>query len=122
MPTHNKGTQTEDAPKITNGERSQKQFVDTEEMNAIDRAYKRDTETAAELSSDNEFNRPVLAESEDSNVQANSVLGWIGIVLALASFFFWPLVLAIGGIVVGAVAKSRNADTLGNIAIIASVV
>lgn len=125
MPNENKDRNTEEAPQITNEVdeevTSQDQFTDTDEMYAVGKAYKRESETAAELS-DNDINQPVRAETEETGIQANSTLGWIGVVLSFASFFFWPIILGISGIVAGVIAKRQNADTLGNIAIIVSVV
>ncbi|MCM3738722.1 hypothetical protein M3210_00415 [Oceanobacillus luteolus] len=46
-----------------------------------------------------------------------STYGWIGIVLSFLSFLIWPLLLAVAGIVLGFMSRSKGADTLGNIAI-----
>ncbi|WP_099158523.1 DUF4190 domain-containing protein [Virgibacillus ndiopensis] len=80
-----------------------------------------DEETAAEMTAD-DFDRPVTMEDDDSNTHANSTFGWIALALSIVSFFVWPIVLGGAGIIVGFIAKSRDADTLGNTAIIAGAV
>ncbi|WP_404453031.1 hypothetical protein LG329_02640 [Virgibacillus necropolis] len=79
---------------------------------------KRDEETAQELTADDFDNR---AEKDDSDVgsQVNSAVGWVALIVSIASFFFMPIILGGAGIIVGFIAKSRDADTLGNTAIIA---
>lgn len=49
-------------------------------------------------------------------------MGWIGLTAAILSLFFAPLILGVVGIVFGIIGKRRGADTLGNMAIIVSVV
>lgn len=49
-------------------------------------------------------------------------MGWIGLSAAILSFFFAPLILGAAGIILGIIGKRRGADTLGNMAIIISVV
>ncbi|WP_188453642.1 DUF4190 domain-containing protein [Virgibacillus oceani] len=81
---------------------------------------KRDEETAAEMTAD-DFDRPVTMEDDDTDSHA-STWGWVALALSIVSFFIWPIVLGGAGIIVGFVAKSRDADTLGNTAIIAGAV
>ncbi|UOQ42503.1 hypothetical protein MUN89_10895 [Halobacillus salinarum] len=56
----------------------------------------------------------------DNNVNAG--MGWLGLTVAVLSFFFAPIIMGAAGIILGIVAKRRNADTLGNMAIIVSVI
>lgn len=83
--------------------------------------YSRDEETAGELS-------PVRYEATDNDDDAhigtrlNSVSGWIGIALAVMSFFMLPVILGVAAIIVGFVARSRDAEWLGNAAISVGVI
>ena len=78
----------------------------------------KDVEAAEELTADDVDHRQVKSE-DDSGSQVNSAVGWIALVLSIVSFFYIPIILGGAGIIVGFIAKSRNADTLGNTAIIA---
>jgi hypothetical protein len=49
-------------------------------------------------------------------------MGWLGLTAAILSFFFAPIILGAAGIILGIIGKRRGADTLGNMAIIVSVV
>jgi len=82
--------------------------------------YSRDEEIAGEIS-------PVQYETTDDEddrmgTRLNSVSGWIGIALAVMSFFVLPVILGVVGIIVGFVARSRDAEWLGNTAITVGVV
>ncbi|ASN05216.1 DUF4190 domain-containing protein [Virgibacillus necropolis] len=80
---------------------------------------KRDEEMAQEMTADDFDNRTERKADSESGSQVNSAVGWIALVLSIASFFFMPIILGGAGIIVGFIAKSRDADTLGNTAIIA---
>ncbi|MDX8045970.1 DUF4190 domain-containing protein [Gracilibacillus sp. S3-1-1] len=127
MTEHQNNKNIEDAPKIDNGQIDEtpqtKQFASIDELYAADEAYKREAETSAELSA-NEFNRPIEADEQETEMKSsvNTAWGWAGLVLALASFFVWPLILAIGGIVLGFISRQQGANTLGNAAIAVSVI
>ncbi|WP_058307432.1 DUF4190 domain-containing protein [Gracilibacillus massiliensis] len=127
MPKHRDEQHVENAPKIDNGHIDEapqtKQFVATDELYAVDEAYKREAETSAELSA-NDFNRPIESAEQETEMQSqvNTAWGWAGLVLALASFFIWPLIMAVSGIVLGFVSKKQGADTLGNAAIVTAIV
>ncbi|GEN31087.1 hypothetical protein HNQ35_000710 [Cerasibacillus quisquiliarum] len=71
-------------------------------------------ETGAEISGDIDSN------GDDTN--ANATLGWIAVVLSAISFFWLPILMGASGIIVGIFARTRNAEVLGNIAIIAGAV
>ncbi|MFS0672828.1 hypothetical protein [Ornithinibacillus sp. 179-J 7C1 HS] len=79
----------------------------------------RDEETAAELTAD-DYRRNVTIDEDKT--EANTSIGWIALVLSIASFFWAPILLGGAGIIVGFIARSRNANTLGNIAIVAGAV
>lgn len=88
----------------------------------INQSNERDEEFAAELTA-NDFNGPIASESEKVNtkseVEAKTGFGWFAVVASILSFFLMPIFLSAVGIIIGFVAKSRGADTLGNTAIIA---
>lgn len=50
-----------------------------------------------------------------------TLYGWGSIVLAILSFFVWPIVLGAASIVFGFVARSRGTNTLGLIGIIGGI-
>src|SRR5690625_2577501 len=82
--------------------------------------YSRDEEIAGEIS-------PVQYETTDDEddrmgTRLNSVSGWIGIALAVMAFFVLPVILGVGGINVGFVARRRDAELLGNTGITVGVV
>lgn len=83
----------------------------------------RDEEMAQELTAD-DLDGGRVKQEDDSEVgsHVNSAVGWISLILSIASFFFMPIILGGAGIIVGFIAKSRDADTLGNTAIIAGAV
>ena len=117
----NNNKHVEDAPKLDNGQienDDSKQFTNIDELYAMDEAYKREEETAQEYAGD--FQRPMYASDYNSDV--NTVFGWIGIIAAIASFFMWPMVMGIAGIVLGIISKRQGADSLGNTAITISVI
>lgn len=75
-----------------------------------------DEETAAELTAD-DYRRSVTVD--DDAEKANTSVGWIALALSIASFFWAPILLGGAGIIVGFMARNRDANTLGNIAIVA---
>lgn len=101
----NKDVHTEDAPH--HGDDEHHSFI------GHDLDSKRNEEYAQELTADN------LRDSEIPEDDANpgTFYGWAGIALALISFFVWPIILGAASIIFGFVARSRDVDTLGNIAI-----
>lgn len=79
----------------------------------------RDEETARELTADDYHTRVEKKEEKFSGSHVNSSVGWIALILSVASFFFMPIILGGAGIIAGFVARSKGADTLGTTAIIA---
>lgn len=76
--------------------------------------YSRDEEYAAEFTADD--------YKEKDSPEVISMYGWIGLALSVISFFMWPVVLGLAGIVLGFVSRSKGANTLGNIAITVGVI
>lgn len=75
----------------------------------------RDEEVAAELANDeytfmDEENRP--------QTEARSMYGWIAVGLSILSFFIVPIIFGAAGIVLGFMARRRDAELLGNTAIV----
>lgn len=82
----------------------------------IEHDSSRNEEFAAEFTAD-DYQRRVHREED-----TNTMYGWIGILLSVLSYFFWPVVLGGAGIILGFVSRNRGAETLGNIAIAAGVI
>lgn len=83
----------------------------------------RDEETAAELSAVRDANEHVSEEKdEDFDIEVNNTVGWVAIALSVISFFWLPILFGAAGIITGFIARSRNANVLGNIAIAAGVI
>ncbi|WP_066192946.1 MULTISPECIES: hypothetical protein [Gracilibacillus] len=128
MSEYKNDDRVEDAPRVNNGQQSEdlttQQFTETNELYAQNELNRRDEETAAELSADTDFNDQIEEAEQETQMQAevNMTYGWIGLVLAVVSFFVWPLVMGVAGIVFGIISKTKGADTLGNAAITVSVI
>ena len=133
--SYDENEQIEDAPKF-----DVEADVDTEQMGVEQQGAQRtppistgytnypraedddEVEFAQELTA-NEFSQPVVNEkSETAEVDVKSGFGWFSLVLSIVSFFMMPVILSGSGIVLGFVAKSRGANTLGNTAIIAGAI
>ncbi|MFG6148502.1 hypothetical protein [Halobacillus sp. B23F22_1] len=70
------------------------------------------------------INEPIRSREAETNMEeeVKSGMAWVGLSAAILSFFFAPFLLGIVGIVFGVIGKRRGADTLGNMAIIISIV
>ncbi|MGP4061692.1 nucleoside recognition domain-containing protein [Halobacillus litoralis] len=70
------------------------------------------------------IDEPMHNEEQETTMEdnVNAGMGWLGLTAAILSFFFAPLILGAAGIILGIVGKRRGADTLGNMAIIVSIV
>jgi len=77
----------------------------------------RDEETAAELTAQDIDDSVTDDEDADFDIQVNSVVGWVAIALSVISFFWLPILFGAAGIITGFMARNRNANVLGNIAI-----
>lgn len=56
---------------------------------------------------------------EEKSFNPGTLYGWGSIILAVISFFIWPIVLGAASIIFGFVARSRGTNVLGLIGIIA---
>lgn len=83
--------------------------------------FRRDEETAAEIT---DFDDNILDRSDDKDVgnQIGNIPGWIGLALAVLSFFMMPIIFGAAAIIVGFFAKGRDANWLGNTAIALGVI
>lgn len=81
----------------------------------------REEELATEITADDNQDTDQRSVDEET-FQANSVMGWIALILSIASYFMMPVILGSAGIIVGFIARNRGAQTLGNTAIIAGIV
>ena len=77
----------------------------------------RDEETASEITG---FDNDILDRDDDIDVdnQVGNIPGWIGLALAVLSFFMMPIIFGAAAIIVGFFARSRDANWLGNTAIV----
>ena len=78
----------------------------------------RDEEVAAELTEPAIENSKQMNPNREERTNAISSYGWIALALSVLSFFIMPILLGAAGIVLGFVARTRNAVLLGNTAII----
>ncbi|MGP4107254.1 hypothetical protein [Virgibacillus sp. L01] len=77
-----------------------------------------DEEFAAEMTAD-DIGDTVKNDENTEGDQANSAFGWVALALSIISFFIMPIILGGAGIIVGFISRNRDAETLGNTAIIA---
>ncbi|WP_174613827.1 hypothetical protein [Virgibacillus ihumii] len=82
-------------------------------INTRDPRSTRDEEFAAEMTADD------VTNDANHDEDVISAYGWIGAALSVISFFVMPIILGAAGIILGFISRSKGADTLGNIAIIA---
>ncbi|HLQ71414.1 MAG TPA: hypothetical protein VK142_06400 [Bacillota bacterium] len=89
----------------------------------IDLDSSNDEEIAEEMTA-NDIDNDAYDNHEDisDNGAIHSAVGWVAIELSAISFFMMPIILGAAGIIVGFVARSRDAKTLGTIAIVAGAV
>ncbi|MEN2765970.1 hypothetical protein [Ornithinibacillus xuwenensis] len=117
MDDRNRTNNVEDAPKHGEEDYTASTFQHTDGIEGI--YSNRDEETAAELTAD-DYRRSAAFEGDTE--QANTAMGWIALALSIASFFWAPILLGGAGIIVGFIARNRDANTLGNIAIAAGAI
>lgn len=63
-----------------------------------------------------------LREKEKDSGEFQNLYGWLAVVLSLISFFIAPLFFAIAGIILGIIARNRDATILGYSAIAIAIV
>lgn len=79
----------------------------------------RDEEIAAELTeTDIVDNEQRNLDHQKETTDVISAYGWIALALSVLSFFIMPILFGAAGIILGFVARTRNAELLGNTAII----
>ncbi|RFA36393.1 hypothetical protein CAI16_05040 [Virgibacillus dokdonensis] len=106
----NRGMKDVEEPPNYGEQRKNQDFV------GIEPDSSRDEEFAAEMTVDD-------ADTEiTGDMDENTTFGWVGIALSIISFFIWPIIFGVAGIVLGFMSRSRGADALGNIAIAAGAV
>ncbi len=76
-------------------------------------------ETSAEFTEDTIGDDRDQDRDEDREVY--NVYGWIAIALSAISFFFIPILFAGAGIILGFIARNREAQILGNTAIVIGI-
>lgn len=74
-------------------------------------------EFAAEMTAFDDHSITNADEVLDSNHSVSSVPGWIGLALSILSFFMMPIIIGGAAIIIGFVARNRDAVWLGNAAI-----
>lgn len=75
-------------------------------------------ETATEFTEDTIRDGPDRDRDRD---EVNNVYGWIAIALSAISFFLIPILFAGAGIILGFIARNREAQILGNTAIVIGI-
>lgn len=103
----------EEVPNVTDHN-----LIDQQDMM---RTHRRDEETATEITGfdDNAVDRE---NDVDASNQIGNIPGWIGLALAVLSFFMMPIIFGGAAIIVGFIARGRDATRLGNTAIALGVV
>ncbi|WLV23576.1 DUF4190 domain-containing protein [Aciduricibacillus chroicocephali] len=86
----------------------------------------RNEEIAGELTAD-DVTAPVSHNEQQTEMDAKDAdehhgFGWFAVALSILSFFLLPVILGAAGIILGIMARQRNARTLGNIAIIVGII
>jgi len=61
-------------------------------------------------------------EEDDETDESNNMIGWVAVALSILSLFMMPVLFGGAGIVVGFISRNRNAEWLGNTAIIVGVI
>lgn len=83
--------------------------------------HRRDEEAAAEITG---FNDEIVDREDevDTGNQIGNIPGWIGLALAVLSFFMMPIIFGAAAIIIGFVARGRDATWLGNTSIALGVI
>jgi len=53
---------------------------------------------------------------------ATSFVGWLSLIISFIALFTMPILFGSGGIILGFIARSRDAEWLGNIAIVLGII
>ena len=71
--------------------------------------------TADNILTDNEHEEREFQEHDDDSF---AWAGWLGLIVAIVSLFWMPIILGAAAIILGIVARQRDAEALGNTSII----
>lgn len=81
---------------------------------------------------DEEFSEPLVPPvdqeiptedpREEIYFQSTSFIGWISLILSFVGLFTMPVLFASAGIIFGFIARNRDAEWLGNIAIVLGII
>lgn len=80
----------------------------------LDENYKE--ETGAEIT------EPIRDEADRDDADLHNVYGWVSVALSIISFFIVPILFAGAGIIVGFIARNKEAPILGNTAIAIGII
>lgn len=61
-------------------------------------------------------------DTKGRNEQSYQITGWIAVILSIASFFIMPIIMAAAGVILGVISRTKRARTLGNTAIVISII
>lgn len=87
----------------------------------MDNDFKDDQmEVGDEVLHDDDFHLSLHGEEKD-DPELKSVFGWIALFISFFSFIFAPYAFAIAGIILGFIARTRDAVLLGNTAIVVGI-
>ncbi len=81
-----------------------------------------DEEFSADMTYDDVKKDTLDDDLVDNNEQSFQITGWIAVALSIISFFIMPIIMAAAGIILGVISRSKRARTLGNTAIIISII
>ncbi|MGE8206229.1 hypothetical protein ACQKP0_17015 [Heyndrickxia sp. NPDC080065] len=71
-------------------------------------------EVAAPISMNRDYDRDLSEDRDPDHAHVSGkVIGWSALALSVLSLFFLPVILGAAGIILGFVARRRNAETLG---------
>jgi len=81
---------------------------------------------------DEEFSEPIAPSLDDElgkdhgtnevYFQSTSFIGWISLILSFIGLFTMPVLFGTAGIITGFIARNRDAEWLGNIAIVLGII
>jgi len=80
-----------------------------------------DEEFSADMTYDGTLDEEDV-DTKGRNEQSYQITGWIAVILSIASFFIMPLIMAAAGVILGVISRTKRARTLGNTAIVISII
>jgi len=102
---------------VTNNDSNHPVIDDQQEPMLDEHRFKE--ETSAEIVDEQE-SEPVQ-QDPDRHEEVSNAYGWIAIALSAISFFLIPILFAAAGIILGFIARNREAPVLGNTAIVLGI-